>query len=88
MMWKKESTELLSDFLKPIPAFVRIMIKRGIKKKIEEVAVNEQSSTVEEDHVLHGFILATPKGSANNAKKMLDEKGIDYSKYEDIFTAK
>lgn len=88
MEWKKESTELLNDFLMPIPAFVRIMIKRGIKKKIEEVAAKEQASTVEEDHVLHGFILATPKGSTDNAKKMLNLKRIDYSKYEDLFETK
>lgn len=88
MEWKKESTELLTDFLKPVPAFVRLMIKKGIKKKIEEVASKEQASSVEKDHVLHGFILATPKGSAANAKKMLDAKEIDYSKYEALFEDK
>lgn len=88
MEWKKESTELLNEFLKPVPVFVRLIIKKGIKKKIEEVAIQEQASTVLEDHVLHGFILATPKGSVANAKKMLDAKGIDYSNYEDLFEAK
>lgn len=88
MEWKKEAQDRLNLFLKPVPAFVRIMIKKGIKKKIEEVAAKEGATLVNEEHVLHGFILATPKGSVDNAKKMLDQQNISYTKYAHLFDSK
>lgn len=85
MKWQNDAILLFDEFIQPIPVFVRVMVKKGIKKKIEEVATNKQASMVEKDHVIHGFILATPKGSVERTKKMLDSKNIDYSKYESLF---
>jgi hypothetical protein len=88
MNWTNEAKNLLTELLEPVPAFVRIMIKRGIKKKIEEVAKGENSTDINKEHVLHGFILASPKGSIDNVKKTLDSKNIDYSAYQHIIDSK
>jgi hypothetical protein len=88
MKWQNDAVLMFDEFIQPIPVFVRVMIKKGIKKKIEEVATKEEASTVEKDHVLQGFIIATPKGSVERTKKMLDSKNIDYSKYESLFAQK
>jgi hypothetical protein len=85
MNWQNDSILLFDELIQPIPVFVRVMIKKGIKKKIVEVASKEQASSVEKDHVLQGFILATPKGSVQRTKTMMDSKNIDYSKYESLF---
>lgn len=88
MDWENEAILLFDELLKPIPVFVRPMVKKGIKNKIVEVALEEQASNVNQDHVIHGFILAAPPGSAERLKKLLDGKKIDYSKYASLFEGK
>jgi hypothetical protein len=88
MEWKPEAKALYEEFLKPVPVFVRVMIKKGIKKKIEEVASNENAVTVDKEHVIHGYILAAPKGSMPRVIQMLDSKNIDYSAYQQLIDSK
>ncbi len=88
MNWTNEAKTLLSELLEPVPSFVRIMIKRGIKKKIEEVAKSENATDINKEHVVHGFILASPKGSIGNVIKTLEAKHIDYSAYKHLIESK
>ncbi|MEW9668723.1 DUF2621 family protein [Ammoniphilus sp. 3BR4] len=80
MEWQREAQELLEELLKPIPVFVRPMARKGIEKKIVDVAEGE----VTKEAVIRGYLIASPGDMQERAVKMLKAKGIDLTPYEDL----
>ncbi|WP_216828162.1 DUF2621 family protein [Alkalihalobacterium elongatum] len=81
MSWSNEATSLLEELLAPVPVFVRPMAKKGIEAKINELANGEE---VTKDHVIRGYILASPGPMQKRAVALLKSKKIDLTPYEDL----
>lgn len=79
MEWNKEAKELLEELLKPIPIFARPMARKGIEKKIIDVAEGE---TITKEDVVKGYIFASPGAMQDRAVKLLKAKNIDLTPYE------
>lgn len=80
MEWQKDAQELLEELLKPIPVFVRPMARKGIEKKIVDVAEGE----VTKEAVVRGYLIASPGNMQERAVKLLKAKGIDLAPYDDL----
>ncbi|OLO40699.1 hypothetical protein BTR23_04280 [Alkalihalophilus pseudofirmus] len=81
MSWNDEATNFLEEILAPVPVFVRPMAKKGIQAKINELANGEE---VTKDHVIRGYILASPGPMQKRAVATLKSKNIDLTPYEDL----
>jgi hypothetical protein len=85
--YTKQSKELLDELLSPIPFMVRPMAKKMIEKQIFAEAEKAGHSTVDDQDVLRGYIIAGAKKEADRdrMKKFLTEKGYDLAQYEELF---
>ncbi|MCT8137304.1 DUF2621 family protein [Anaerobacillus sp. CMMVII] len=81
MEWNTEAKELLEELLKPIPIFARPMARKGIEKKIKDVAAGE---TITKEDVVKGYIIASPGAMQDRAVKLLKSKKIDLTPYEEL----
>jgi hypothetical protein len=81
MEWNQEAKELLEELVKPIPVFVRPMVK----KKIESIILDgTEGDQVTKDDVVKGYILASPGDMQERAVKILKAKGIDLAPFETL----
>lgn len=80
MNWDKDAEELLDELVKPIPVFARPMARKGIERKIKEVA----KDTVTKDAVIRGYLMASSGDMRERAVKLLQAKNIDLSDYKDL----
>ncbi len=81
MEWNTDAKELLEELLKPIPIFARPMARKGIEKKIIDVATGDTIST---EDVIKGYIVASPGVMQDRAVKLLKAKKIDLTPYEEL----
>ncbi|MGO4888342.1 DUF2621 family protein [Anaerobacillus sp. MEB173] len=81
MEWNTDAQELLDELVSPIPVFVRPMARKGIEKKIAEVA---EGSTITKDDVVKGYILASPGKMQDRAVKLLQAKKVDLTPYQSL----
>jgi len=84
-LWKQEEKELLSDLVSPVPELFRDVAKHKIAGKIGELALKEKVSSIDQDLVIRGYILATPKRDHKFLRKKLEEKQIELDPYEHLF---
>lgn len=84
-LWKQEEKNLLEDLVEPVPELFRDIARSKIAGKIGELALEEQASSVTQDLVIRGYILATPKRDHKFLVKRLKEKQIDFSQYKALF---
>ncbi len=82
MEWNTDAKELLDELVSPIPIFARPMARKGIEKKIIEVA--EEGSAITNDDVIKGYILASPGKMQQRAVALLKAKKVDLAPYEDL----
>lgn len=82
MDWNTDATELLDELVKPIPIFARPMARKGIEKKILEVAAD--GSEVSKDDVIKGYILASPGKMQQRAVALLKAKKVDLEPYQEL----
>jgi hypothetical protein len=81
MEWNQEAKDLLEELVKPIPVFVRPMVK----KKIEAIILDEaEGDQVTKDDVIKGYILSSPGDMQERAVKILKAKGIDLAPFENL----
>lgn len=80
MDWDKEAKDLLDELVKPIPIFARPMARKGIEKKILEVA----EGSVTKEAVVRGYLIASPGNMQERAVKLLQAKNIDLAPYEQL----
>ncbi|MDZ5473363.1 DUF2621 domain-containing protein [Bacillus sp. 31A1R] len=84
-LWDQEEKALLEDLVSPVPELFRDVARQKIAGKIGELALNEKRQRIDEELVIRGYILATPKRDHKFLRKKLFEKQIDVQPYEHLF---
>lgn len=85
-LWKADQKELLEDLVEPVPELFRDIARQKIAGKIGELAVEEKVSAITEDLVIRGYILATPKRDHKFLRKKLNERQVNMTPYEHLFS--
>lgn len=84
-LWMQAEKELLEELVSPVPELFRDVARQKIAGKIGELALKEKAGRINEDLVIKGYILATPKRDHKFLKKRLIEKNINLAPYEHLF---
>ncbi|OZM57526.1 hypothetical protein CIB95_03920 [Lottiidibacillus patelloidae] len=84
-LWTDEQKALLNDLVEPVPPLFRDIAKQKIGSKIGELALEENATAITEDHVVRGYIIATPKRDHKFLLKTLNKKNIDIAPYKELF---
>ncbi len=84
-LWKQEEKDLLEELVSPVPELFRDVARHKIAGKIGELALKEAVTDINEDLVIRGYILATPKRDHKFLRKRLAEKEISITPYEHLF---
>lgn len=79
--WGDHASELLLELLAEFPTEDRNRVKDEAGKAAERVAKDEGISTINEDHVLMGLMIATPPFLRDGISKALEARGYDVSSY-------
>lgn len=84
-LWNQEGKNLLEDLVSPVPELFRDVARQKIAGKIGELAIKEEVSLINEDLIIRGYIVATPKRDHKFLRKKLIEKEINMTPYEHLF---
>ncbi|HEX5565115.1 MAG TPA: DUF2621 domain-containing protein [Sporosarcina sp.] len=84
-LWNEEARDLLNELVSPVPELFRDVAKQKIGAKIGQLALEDRAKTVSFDHIIRGYILATPKRDHKFLRRKLDSMEIDISPYEHLF---
>jgi len=84
-LWHEDSRSLLNELVSPVPELFRNVAKERIAGRISKIALDEGAQKIELDHIMRGYIIATPKRDHGFMKKKLTELGIDYTPYNEYF---
>lgn len=84
-LWNDEAKELLNELVSPVPELFRDVAKQKIASKIGQIALEEKAKTIGFDHIIRGYIMATPKRDHNFLRKKLTSMEIDMTPYEHLF---
>lgn len=84
-LWNDEAKELLNELVSPVPELFRDVAKQRIAGRISKIALDEKVDTIRLDQIMKGYIIATPKRDHKFMKKKLNELGIDYRDYLELF---
>lgn len=83
-LWSDEGKVLLNELVSPVPELFRDTAKRTIAGKIGELALKEGVAKIDQDLIIKGYIIATPKRDHKWLMKHLSTKNIDFSKYRSL----
>lgn len=84
-LWGDREKELLNELVQPVPDLFRPVAKQKIAGRIGQILLEEKVSKMEHEHIIRGYIQATPKRDHKFLRKKLDELNIDVSPYESYF---
>ncbi|MGN1400630.1 MAG: DUF2621 domain-containing protein [Bacillus sp. (in: firmicutes)] len=84
-LWTKESKLFLDDLVEPVPELFRDVARQKIAGKIGELALKEKARTIDQDLIIRGYIIATPKRDHKFLLKKLKESKIDIQPYRHLF---
>lgn len=84
-LWRQDEKLLLDDLVSPVPELFREVARQKIAGKIGELALQEKATVINEDLVIRGYIIATPKRDHKFLRKKLNEKKIDMTRYSELF---
>ncbi|MGX1454887.1 uncharacterized protein DUF2621 [Cytobacillus horneckiae] len=84
-LWKDEEKRLLDDLVSPVPELFRDVAKQKIAGKIGELALSEKAKQIDQDILIRGYIIATPKKDHKFLRKKLTQKNISMKPYEHLF---
>lgn len=84
-LWGQKEKELLADLVSPVPELFRDVAKHKIAGKIGELALEERAKKIDQDLIIRGYILATPKRDHKFLRKKLAENQIEVKPYEQLF---
>src|SRR5690625_1251309 len=76
-MWGEEELAFLEELVSPVPELFRDVARRSIAGKIGEVALKEEATEINEEIIIQGYIIGTPKRDHRFLRKRLKEKNID-----------
>ncbi|MBP3039841.1 DUF2621 domain-containing protein [Bacillaceae bacterium Marseille-Q3522] len=85
-LWHENEKALLEDLVSPVPELFRDVARHKIAGKIGEIALSEKADKINEDLIIRGYILATPKRDHKFLRKKLKEMEIDSAPYEHLFS--
>ncbi len=80
-LWTEEGKALLNELVEPVPSLFRDTAKRSIASQIGKLALEENATTITNDLIIRGYIIATPKRDHKWLIDHLKNKNIDYSSY-------
>jgi hypothetical protein len=80
-LWTDDMKQLLNELVEPVPTLFRDVAKQTIGSKIGELALIEKANVINQDLVIRGYILATPKRDHPFLFAHLEKKQIDYQPY-------
>ncbi|MCM3637631.1 DUF2621 domain-containing protein [Sporosarcina luteola] len=84
-LWNEEAKDLLNELVSPVPELFRDVAKQKIGSKIGQIALEDRAKAVSFDHIIRGYILATPKRDHKFLRRKLDSMEIDITPYEHLF---
>lgn len=84
-LWDDEAKALLAELVSPVPELFRDVAKQKIGAKIGQLALEEKVSRIDQDVIIRGYIIATPKRDHNFLRKKLAKMDIDVAPYEEFF---
>jgi len=84
-LWTQNEKDLLADLVEPVPELFRDVAKHKIAGKIGELALKENVVMIDQDLVIRGYIMATPKRDHKFLRKKLTDKQIELTPYEHLF---
>ncbi|GIN84579.1 hypothetical protein J6TS2_09650 [Heyndrickxia sporothermodurans] len=84
-LWSQDQKELLEELVSPVPELFRDVARQKIAGKIGEIALEDHAKSISREHVIKGYILATPKRDHKFLRKKLHEMEIDSTPYEHLF---
>ncbi|KON88877.1 hypothetical protein AF332_20120 [Sporosarcina globispora] len=84
-LWQQKEKDLLEDLVSPVPELFRDVARMKIAGKIGELALKEKADQIDQDLLIRGYILATPKRDHKFLRKKLTEKQINMTPYEHLF---
>lgn len=84
-LWTPESKEMLNELVSPVPELFRPVAKQKIAGRIGQLALHEKAKRIELDHIIRGYILATPKRDHKFLKKKLEQMQIDDTPYRGLY---
>ncbi len=86
-LWDEEAKALLNELCSPVPELFRQVAKEKIAGKIGELALLEKVNKIDQDIIIRGYILASPKRDHKFLRKKMNEMNIDTAPYEQLFSA-
>lgn len=84
-LWTSDQKALLEELVSPVPELFRDVARQKIAGKIGEIALEDHAKQINREHVIQGYILATPKRDHKFLRKKLQEMEIDATPYEHLF---
>ncbi|KMK76586.1 DUF2621 domain-containing protein [Alkalihalobacillus pseudalcaliphilus] len=84
-LWEEDKKQLLNELVEPVPDLFRDVAKGKIAGRISELAYNEGAKKLTLEHMIRGYILATPKRDHKFLRKKLNELKIDVDPFEYLF---
>lgn len=84
-LWNEPSKKLLNELVTPVPELFREIAKLKIAGVISKIVLEEQAKTVDFEHVIRGYIEATPPRDHKFLRKKLAQMEIDVAPYEQFF---
>ena len=86
-LWDEDSKALLNELCSPVPELFRQVAKEKIAGKIGELVISEKVNKIDQDIIIRGYILASPKRDHKFLRKKMNEMNIDTAPYEQLFSA-
>ncbi|WP_142506492.1 DUF2621 family protein [Melghirimyces algeriensis] len=83
-LWSEEQKALLEELVQPVPQLFRDTAKQTIAGKIGELVVKENGKQLNEDFIIRGYIMATPKRDHKWLVETLERKQIDLTPYREL----
>ncbi|MGE8203955.1 DUF2621 domain-containing protein [Heyndrickxia sp. NPDC080065] len=84
-LWTPDQKALLEELVSPVPELFRDVARQKIAGKIGEIAIEDHAEKINREHVIRGYILATPKRDHKFLRKKLQQMKIDATPYEHLF---
>lgn len=83
-LWNDENKQFLDELTAPVPELFRDAAKAKIAGKIGELALKEKVAKIDQQLMIKGYILATPKRDHTFLKRHLRDKKIDLEPYQTL----
>src|SRR5699024_7042546 len=73
-MWSQSELDLLEELVSPVPELFRDVAKQSIGAKIGELVLEQRKTEINQDILIKGYIIGTPKRDHRFLRKKLKKK--------------